>query len=280
MNAIQASQPMVSVLLPVLNGQATVHRAAQSILSQSYKNLELLIINDGSTDGTAVVLEALQRQDGRIKIITHERNKGVQKSLNEGLRQAEGVYIARIDADDIWSNTYKLEQQIIFLQNHHGYVLVGTGVTVVDHRGKEITRYVLPETDTLIRTRMLGKNCFAHSTVVFSKAAALAVGGYSESLQTLHVEDYELWLKLGTKGGMYNIRSYDISFTMHQQSISVRNRMLQCKNSISLIKRFKKDYPYYTISMIKARIRFVAQTFFGLLPAWLQHFIFTLDKNY
>ena len=170
---------LISIILPTHNGAVTIAAAISSIQAQTYQQWELIVINDGSTDETSDIVKKYQVDDARITLIEHPHNLGIQKALNQGLLLARGSFIARIDDDDRWGDTEKLSQQVAFLELNPEYVLVGTGVIVVDEVAKnELLRYIPPQSDESIRRSILGKNFFVHSAVLFSKKSAQSVGGY------------------------------------------------------------------------------------------------------
>lgn len=246
--------PEVSVIMPVYNGEKYIGKAIESVFNQTYKNFELIIIDDGSTDNTIKEIE--KNNDLRIILIKNEKNIGLQKTLNKGLNIAKGIYIARLDSDDRWINTEKIEKQINFLKTNPDYIIIGTGSICIDENKNFIKKYFKKETDKEIRETILGYNCFIHSSVVFRKKEALDMGGYSENINEKHVEDYDLWLKLGTLGKMYNIKSFDIEYTIRKDSISNKNLIEQLQKTIHVANRYKKSYPKNkVINIIRNYIR-------------------------
>jgi glycosyltransferase involved in cell wall biosynthesis len=117
------NQPLVSVILPTYNRVKYIRKAIESVLGQTYRNLELIIINDGSNDKTSKVIYGFAKKDQRVKTIKNETNIGLVKSLNKGITKSKGKYIARIDDDDVWSDKQKLEKQIEFLEQFYNYSL-------------------------------------------------------------------------------------------------------------------------------------------------------------
>ena len=214
-------------------------------MSQSFSEWELIIIDDGSSDNTESIVKEYIAKDQRIVYLKNESNLGIQKSLNRGLKEAKGKYIARIDDDDEWVDKDKLRKQVEFLDTNIDYVLVGTGTMVIDESGKEIFRYLLPETDKEIRNKILSKNCFVHSSVVFRKDASLKFNGYTEEKEDTHIEDYDLWLKLGTVGKLVNLSIYGINYMARDGSISSIHKLEQLRKNITLIKKYKNRYPNY-----------------------------------
>lgn len=268
----------ISIILPTYNGKKYLETAIKSILDQSYKLIELIIVDDGSSDGTEELILEIKKYDSRIIYIKNEVNLGIQKSLNKGLKNARGEYIARIDDDDEWIDKDKIKKQFEFLEKNIDHVIIGTGVIVQNEDRKELFRYVLPESDIDIRKRILSKNCFVHSSVVFRKTTALLVGGYNESEKIKHVEDYDLWLKLGTKGKFHNLQSYSVKFTLREGSISSINKLDQFKKNIKLIKNFKDKYPKYLISYSYSILKLPAYSF--IIKFKIKSFMNRLIKFY
>jgi len=261
--------PQVTVLMPAYNAAGTVARAVESVLGQSYKDYEFLIINDGSNDNTTEIIDSLD--DERIHYLKNEHNLGIQKTLNRGIREAKGKYIARIDADDSWIERNKLKEQVAFLENNPDHVLVGTGAIVVDESGAELFRYYNSTTDKEIRKKLLGKNCFLHPSVVYRKTAVEKVGLYNDGEACLHIEDYDLWLRLGEIGKLANLEMYGIAYRKSDMQISSQNKMTQLKGYLDLIKKYGDSYPNYWQALIRSYIRLILYGWlrFGDFKQWL-----------
>lgn len=252
----------ITIILPTWkNAGISINRAIDSVIAQSYSNWELFVIDDGITDNTEEIVREYIKKDNRIIFLKNESNLGIQKTLNRGLKEAKGEYIARIDDDDEWIDKDKLKKQIEFFNNNIDCVLIGTGVIVVNEEGLELFRYLLPEKDRDIRGKLLEKNCFVHSSVMFRKDIVISLGGYSEEKYTKHVEDYDLWLKLGTVGKLSNLPIYAVNFTLREGSISSMNKIEQFKKNINLIRRYKNKYPNYFLAIIRSYMRIVVYGF-------------------
>jgi len=247
------NQPLVSIILPTYNRDKHIERAIKSVLNQSYQNMELIIVDENSTDNTPKIVSELQKQDSRIIFSKNETKLGFVKSLNKGLKIAQGKYIARIDDDDEWIDEDKIRKQVDFLNNNQDYVLVGTGVVFINESDKEMLRFLNPQSDAEIRRRLLGKNCFIHSSVMFRKKAALHFGGYNESMETC--EDYDLWLKLGTIGGLANLPIYGVNFTVTSSGLSAQKKLELIKRNIYLTKEYRDIYPNYFLSLLRGYAR-------------------------
>lgn len=261
-----AQNPKVSIILPTYNGSRFIRQAVESVLRQSFQDWELLVIDDGSKDDTESIIREFVSQNKRIKYLKNRENLGIQKSLNRGLKEASGKYIARIDDDDTWIDPEKLKKQVGFLDSHPDYLLVGTGTVVVNEKGKELYRFFNLETDKEIRNRLLAKNCFTHSSVLFSKSATLKFGGYSEDLSVRHIEDYDLWLKLGTTGKLANLQIYGTRFMLRKGAISSKNKIDQFRKAITLSKKYRQDYPRYWQALFWGCLRLIFYGLFSFLP--------------
>lgn len=273
-------KPLVSIICPTLNGARWIARAIESVRSQTFRDWELIIVDDGSTDGTEEVVHQYMHQDSRIRYVRNGQNTGVQKASNRGLREAQAPYIARIDDDDIWSDTQKLEKQYAFLNSRPDYGFVGTGVIAVNEQNQELFRFIGPQTDKEIRNQMLYRNCFANSTVLLRRELALAVGGYDESKEVKHLEDYDLWLRMGTKAKFANLPIYAIRFALRGASLSGQNKREQLYKQRQLIKRYKDMYPRYLLSYTRSTLRFALYALFGsFIQGRLRHWFIAKYKN-
>jgi glycosyltransferase involved in cell wall biosynthesis len=183
------NHPLVSVILPVYNGEPYLQESIQSILKQDYPNFEFIIINDGSSDASWDIIQ--QIQDYRVRVFTQE-NCGLPATLNRGIHLAKGEFIARIDQDDR-ALPKRLSAQILFLQTHPQIGVVGSAYRIIDATGTVIgIRYPLCMPHQVKRHLFIG-NPFCHGSVVFHKHIVLSVGGYDHEAP---IEDYELWSRL------------------------------------------------------------------------------------
>ncbi len=270
---------IVSIILPTYNGAQFIAGAIESVLTQTYPLWELIIVNDCSTDETKVIVEKYMAVDKRITLLENEYNLGIQKTINKGLQKTKGKYIARIDDDDRWIDTEKLSKQIRFLEENGEYVLIGTGGIIIDESEKELTRYLLPEKDSTIRNKILSKNCFLHSSVVFKKEAVMKFNGYDESERTRHVEDYDLWLKIGTIGKFANLPAYSVMLIDREGSLTRRNSVLQAKHVLTDVVVFKKKYPRFLTGYFISVSRLLFFYFYEYIP-FKKEVIYPLKKVY
>lgn len=210
--------PDVSVLMSVFNGERYLRQAVDSILNQTFTNFEFIIVDDGSADSTWDNLSEYASHDRRIVLIRNEKNIGLTKSLNKGMRIAQGKYIARQDADDI-SLADRLERQAEFLDNHTDVVIVGSDCYTMDENGNHTGTYLYPKSDTEIRWLMLFQCNFAHPSVML-RADVLAQNGLRYDNKAVHAQDYELWSRLLSYGKGRNLSPPLVKLRIHADRIS------------------------------------------------------------
>ena len=181
----------MTVLIAVYNGERFLREALYSVSTQTFTDFELLVVDDGSTDETATILESYS--DRRIRIITNRRNIGVAGSLRRGLNDARGEYIARIDADDI-ALPERLEKQVKYLDLHPEVGMVASLCLIIDEDGRPVV--CSPElTPEQIYYTLAFYNCMFNPSVTFRKALVLSLGGYGDD-STNRVEDYDLLVRI------------------------------------------------------------------------------------
>ena len=243
-------EPRVSIVMPTYNRQEILERAVKSVLDQTFRQWELIVVNDASTDVTKEFLDGLAHTDARVRPVHHIKNNypDISGTLNEGLKIARGGYIARLDDDDYWCDNDKLKKQVVFLDANQDCVIAGGGVIVVDENDKERFRYLKSETDAEIRPKALRVNPFAHSTVVFRRDAALAVGGYGGFK---NAEDWDLWLRMGLRGTFYNFQEYFVRYRMTVENKTFVFKRSQAKEILKTMRSHRTEYSgYWKASMV------------------------------
>jgi glycosyltransferase involved in cell wall biosynthesis len=178
--------------MSVYNGEATLAKAIESVLQQSLREFEFIIIDDGSSDTSPQILEHYARQDSRIRVIT-QKNEGLTRALNRGIESCIAPYIARADADD-QSLTDRLEKQVQYMNDHPDVVLLGSGAHLLNAQGNRYQTVFAPEDDKAIRRAMRKRNIFFHSATLIRSSAIHQVSGYDSEF--VRSQDYDLWLRL------------------------------------------------------------------------------------
>jgi glycosyltransferase involved in cell wall biosynthesis len=195
------NMPLVSVILPVYNGAAYLREAIECILDQTYSNFELIIINDGSKDNSAVIIE--QFYDPRIRFY-RQTNQGLAATLNRAIGLAKGEYIARQDQDDI-SLPQRFEKQVAFLLKHPEHGMIGTWAEIMvgEMETKRVHRH--PTDDLTLKFELLFTNPFVHSSMMIRREVFDRVGLYSTDSSRQPPEDFELWSRVARVYQVANI---------------------------------------------------------------------------
>ncbi len=210
--------PRVTVLLPVYNGAAFVRAAVDSILAQTYRDFELLVIDDGSSDATPEVLGAVA--DPRLRIIRNSSNFGLTRTLNLGLRAARGELVARQDADDL-SAPARLERLVAAFDANPKAVLIGTQARFFDAHGRIFDAELWRKCTTprAIEWQLLFENAFVHTSVMFRRSIVLdALGGYDETFRTN--QDFELWSRIARSHEVRNVDEQLVDLRQRAGSVS------------------------------------------------------------
>ncbi|MBJ6360092.1 glycosyltransferase family 2 protein [Paenibacillus sp. GCM10012307] len=211
--------PKITALISTYNSSGYIQAAVQSILDQTFKDFELIIIDDGSTDDTLVKLG--QFTDPRIRLVIHEQNQGLIRSLNEGIELATGEYIARMDADDI-AVLDRFEHQVAFLDANPQVGVLG-GLMKWLHNNEPIPK---PITHHGIRCWQLFHTCLCHPTIMM-RTRVLHDHAIRYDEQYPHAEDYELWDRLGHITQLANLPQYVHYYRAHVGQVSIQHAILQ-----------------------------------------------------
>lgn len=252
------TEPFVSVLMITFDRATYIESAIRSIQEQDYGNLEIIVMDDASTDNTEAIIHDLRSADPRIKYFKHAHNLGIPQNRNMGLAHASGKYIAILDSDDLWSDRSKLRKQVEFLESNPEYGLIGTQVSVIDENGEPKGSFTYKTVDSDIRKIMLAHNQFTNSSVLFPTKLAIDLGGYDNSCTI--GEDYDLFLRLGMHAKFANLDSLMTQYRAHQGGITKKRRLDGALNHLQIIKRYGKAYPHYFQALMIAYLR-ILQSF-------------------
>jgi glycosyltransferase involved in cell wall biosynthesis len=224
--------PPVSVLMPVYNAARYLAEAVESVLGQTFTDFEFLIVDDGSTDRSRVILEQYAVRDSRIRLVSRP-NTGYAVALNELLRLARGALVARMDADDV-ALPERLQRQLDYLRAHPDVVCVGSAVHLIDEGGRFL-RDAHPgmESDEIQERALTGDCVLNHPSVMMRRAPVEAVGGYHPEFEP--AEDLDLWLRLGEVGRLTNLPDVLMKYRQHTASFSERHQRLQLERSAAAV---------------------------------------------
>lgn len=211
--------PSISILLPVRNGMPYLPTALKSIQQQTVTDWQLVIVDDGSEDGTPQVIRALAESDSRVVSVRNAKSLGVTAALNHGLLFCEGEFIARMDADDICV-PMRLERQRECLCANPALVAVGSAVLRIDDEGAPIAVGRWPEKHADIDARLLrGEGGLPHPAAMMRRRALLQVGGYR--LEYPYAQDKDLWLRLAEVGQLANLPEVLLHYREHLSKVGV-----------------------------------------------------------
>ena len=267
------TDPVISVVLSVYNGDGHLHESIASILNQTYGSIELIVINDGSTDGTYEIIRKNQQEDPRIVSVL-QPNLGLTKSLNRGIQLAKGTYIARQDADDLSVPT-RFEKQSTYLNIHPDYTLVGSAYQEITNGSKFPQSIRFVQSDDEIRKAICKYNPICHPSIMMRKRTLGEVGGYNDRFQ--YSQDYELYGRLLKNYKLCNLPEILILRHIHDSIISKTFEKSQCyyaiRAKISAMKFLGKSWMY--IFYVHRELLII------LLPKFLMGFIrqFRLRKS-
>lgn len=230
MDEQQAAQlnkaPEVSVLMSVYNGETYLCECMDSVLSQTFRDFEFIIVDDGSTDKSKEIVRSYK--DDRIILLENTENKGLAWSLNRGIKHARGTYIARMDADDVMLPE-RLERQVQYLKGNPDIDGCGTWAKVVDETGKPLYELTPPDKYEQLVNEMIISNRFVHPSMCVKRSMLLELKGYNEHFK--YSQDYELWFRMLAKGfKLANIPEYLTVYREHSGAISIGKKLSQNEN--------------------------------------------------
>lgn len=210
--------PQISVLLPVYNAERYLQHALLSVLDQTFRDFEVIAIDDGSQDRSYSILRSFEQKDNRLRVICRE-NRGLVETLNEAIGAASGEFLARMDADDICL-PQRFERQIAFLKDRPEHVAVGSRVLLIDADGRSICDFIHELSHEEIDSAHLsGKGgCrICHPASMMRKSAVVKVGGYRSEFEA--AEDIDLFLRLAELGKLSNIPEILLRYRQHPKSV-------------------------------------------------------------
>lgn len=203
----------ISIILPSYNSEKFLSESIKSVLGQTLKDFELIIIDDGSKDKSLKIAEGFAKKDNRIKLLKNKNNLGLQKTLNLGLKYSKGKYIARMDADDIMDRS-RLEKQFNYLEKNKEIFLVGSSAKVIDESGIKIGIFKKFNNFKKIKNKMVDSNTMIHPSVMFRNNFGFF---YREKFKSS--EDYDLFLRMISSGKkITNLPEELISYRIYRKS--------------------------------------------------------------
>lgn len=226
----------VSVVMPVYNAEKYLRQSIESVQSQTYKNFEFIIIDDGSSDSSWRIIKGYASKDKRIRAFRNFQNLRATKTLNRGLRLSRGKFIVRMDADD-WSYPYRIKEQMKYMNGHSEVGVSGGTIEVCDEDFKVLNRRGYPKTDKDVRKKIFRYSPFAHPATIWRTEVLKKVGGYNENIPLS--QDYELYFRIGRISKFGNLNKVLLRLRTHNDSSSIlRGRYQEQFTIYSRIKAF------------------------------------------
>ena len=254
-------KPKISVILSVYNQAEYLPRCISSILKQTFKDFEFIIINDASTDSSLRYLQNLK--DKRLQLVSHHHRQGLAGSLNQAIGQSRGDFIARMDADDI-AHKNRLKIQFDYLNQHPQVAACGTAANLIDNQGKIIGQKHYPINIT--KPILIRFNPLIHPTAMIRRKFC----DYDVNLDG--AEDYDLWLRLGSNHQLANIDQVLLDYRVNPEGISWKTLKLTELQAIKARFKALKDYNYpkwQAIFLIKPILSY-------LIPSWVKKLLFNI----
>lgn len=271
--------PLVTVFMAVYNEEKHISEALESILNQSYRNLEILIVNDASTDRSLEIIKSYD--DKRIRIINNEVNKGIPFTRNVGINEAKGKYIAVMDSDDI-SCKNRIEKQVEFMEKNPDISVIGTNYTIFgDTITRKVTnRYVTPEE---LKIKLLFSSPIANPSAMIRKST-LEKYNIKYNLNYFVAQDYDLWLQISKVSKLCILPDHLIKYRISSTNISSTSRRKKALKRKKIINTIHEDaLTYHGFSLTKEEMQ-TYNDFFSDSPVseyedqFLNNIVLLIDK--
>lgn len=260
-------QPLVSVIMPAYNCEDYIADALQSIIDQTYKNLEIIVVDDASTDGTWTMIQALAKQDKRIVALQNPQNLKIVGTLNRAVNRSKGKYLARMDGDDI-REPDSINREVAFLEKHPDVVVVGGAAEFCDQQMNTLNKRAYPTSDQAIRSKIFRYSPFCHASIVIRAEAA-----GKDPYQYNWAEDYDLYFRLAQKGKMANLP--DVLYRVRTHKASVSRSKTRYQEKLTLYIRLKAVMEYGFSMTFSDKAYFAAQlATMYLMPSGFRFWLF------
>ena len=233
------SQPALTVLMPVHNGERYVDEAIASVLQQDFTDFEFVIVDDGSIDSTAERVRRWAERDSRIVIARLAENAGISRSLNRGLAMARGRYVARQDADDI-SLSGRLREQVKLLDQEPDVVMVATNYDLIEASGEWFAREMVCHPSEVTAYRLNFSNAVVGGGVMFRRSVVMDAGAYSEEFAPS--EDYDLWGRISRHGRIVTLPMIGMKIRMHDERVSILHNACQRRRSRTIARKLLSEF--------------------------------------
>ena len=268
----KSKNPLVSVVMPTYNSEKYIAETIESVLKQTYKHFEFIIINDGSSDNTLNIIKSYAKKDKRIILIDNEENLGNSRTRNKGISLSKGKYIFTQDSDDI-SVPNRMDDQVKFMEKNQKISVVGGYIELFDGESRKVLGIrTYPEKDEDLRKIIFFMSPFAQPATMIRKSAIIEAGLYMGRL--LVSEDLDLWFRIGTYGKFANIGKILVKYRVHKNSLTGKklNKMEKVANKIRWENRSNNSYNFGIKAFIYNSLHKIS---IYTIPSKLKSWVFT-----
>ncbi len=268
--------PKISVVMPVYNCEKYVDEAIESVLNQTFKDFELIIINDGSTDNTLEKIKKYEKTDERIRIINNEKNLRIATSLNNAIDIARADIIARMDGDDISLPT-RFEKQYKLMQSDENLGVVGCNMITIDKDGKDIGMRRYSTNPEFLKKSVFRYSPFAHPATMLRKKAFIEAGKYFPRF--VPAEDLDLWIRIGRTHKFSNVDEFLFKYRVLNSSSS-HKKLVKLELKVILLRMVAVAYYGYTPTFTDVLYN-IAQLFTSIImPSKLRYKLFNFLRDH
>ncbi|GAB4026225.1 glycosyltransferase family 2 protein [Spirosoma koreense] len=264
--------PTISVVMPVYNGERFLAEAIESILTQTFTDFELILVNDGSTDSSAAIIAQYADQDRRVQVATNPVAQGFggEKASNAAYRLARGRYIAKLDADDV-AHPQRLEKQFHFLETNPDIFLVGSWLTIIDDTGKVVGKRQYPiEPDAILR-EFYYRNCIGHPSIMF-RNGVLTDEFYQLRFKALN-DYYSHFVHLQQGLKMANLPEYLVRYRIHDDNTTFSVIKRQWRINMEIKQSFVHDFDYHPPWLHRSSLSIITLLIENLPETWLNKLV-------
>lgn len=274
-NSGKIQLPLISVVMAAYNTEKYIAQAIESILNQTFKEFEFIIIDDASTDNTWKIISKFADQDKRIRAFQNKTNQKVSYSSNKGIGKARGKYIARIDSDD-WSYPYRLKLQFDFMEKNPDVGISGGIMEICDTRLRPIVQRRYDSTDKQIRKSIFYYSPFSHPLVIIRKSILLKTSLYNKKY--FPAEDYELYFKIGLLSKFANMNEVLLKYRVIDDSLTTGQTKLMELNTLKARWKYIKNRSY-KIGLFAILYNLIEYISIYLIPNKIKLRIYFLIRN-
>jgi glycosyltransferase involved in cell wall biosynthesis len=268
--------PKISVVMPAYNAEKYIRAAIESILNQTFKDFEFIIIDDCSTDTTWEIIQEYAGKDSRMRAVRNAENMKISHTLNKGLELANGTYIARMDADD-WSYPYRLQKQYDFMEANLDVGVSGGVMEVCDGKLNVLGTRVYGLVDGEIREKLFRYSPFCHPLIMM-RTSVIKLNDLKYSPTLAIAEDYDLYFRFGKVSAFGNLKDTLIKYRIIDTGTSVSKARVQ--EGLTLYIRLKAVFEYGYRMTAGDKLYFAAQFLsMYLIPQKIKLWLFTVLRN-